>query len=74
MGASDFYKQKYAQEANKYWDMFYQRNETKFFKDRHWLESEFVELQQALASSKTIVVFMEVGCGVGNTSTQFKFF
>ena len=23
-------------DAKKYWDLFYKRNETRFFKDRHW--------------------------------------
>jgi len=28
----------------KNWDMFYKRNQTNFFKDRHWTEREFGEL------------------------------
>jgi len=31
-------------EARKHWDLFYKRNSTKFFKDRHWTLREFQEL------------------------------
>ena len=30
--------------ARKHWDLFYKRNLTKFFKDRHWTLREFEEL------------------------------
>ena len=42
---SDFKQNKLELEAKKNWDLFYKRNTTKFFKDRHWTTREFAELQ-----------------------------
>ncbi|KAG5874741.1 hypothetical protein JTB14_011982 [Gonioctena quinquepunctata] len=51
-------------DAGKYWDLFYKRNETRFFKDRHWTTREFEELlNQSDSSPRTL---FEIGCGVGN--------
>ncbi|XP_049859440.1 tRNA N(3)-methylcytidine methyltransferase METTL6 [Schistocerca gregaria] len=52
-------------EAKKNWDLFYKRNDTRFFKDRHWTVREFSELSECSAS-ETSKVLLEVGCGVGN--------
>ena len=41
---SEFRAQKLEAEARKSWDLFYKRNQTKFFKDRHWTTREFQEL------------------------------
>ncbi|XP_062925867.1 tRNA N(3)-methylcytidine methyltransferase METTL6 isoform X5 [Mobula hypostoma] len=41
---SDFKQQKLEREAQKNWDLFYKRNSTNFFKDRHWTTREFEEL------------------------------
>ena len=57
-----FYKEKFISEAGKSWNLFYKRNSTNFFKDRHWVEREF----PILASDGTAKVLLEVGCGVGN--------
>lgn len=48
-------------DAKKHWDLFYKRNENRFFKDRHWITREFQELLSD--SSQTL---WEIGCGVGN--------
>ena len=41
---SEFKQNKLEAEAKKNWDLFYKRNTTKFFKDRHWTTREFHEL------------------------------
>ncbi|EDV54964.1 methyltransferase-like protein 6 [Drosophila erecta] len=52
-------------DAQRNWDIFYKRNETRFFKDRHWTTREFQELldQEEFHEKRTL---FEVGCGVGN--------
>lgn len=35
---------KFIGDSNKNWDIFYKRNETRFFKDRHWTSREFVDV------------------------------
>lgn len=41
----DFKQIKLEKEAQKNWDLFYKRNSTNFFKDRHWTTREFEELK-----------------------------
>lgn len=55
---------KLEREAKRHWDIFYKRNETKFFKDRHWTTREFQELINFDADQR--IVYLELGCGVGN--------
>lgn len=65
---SSFRANKFEKESKKHWDIFYKRNETRFFKDRHWTIREFTEIckpkqSEESNSGKTLV---EIGCGVGN--------
>ena len=41
---------RYEREAKRNWDLFYRRNGTNFFKDRHYLDSVFPELRAPLAA------------------------
>lgn len=75
-----FQAQKLEQEARKHWDLFYKRNENRFFKDRHWTTREFAELlssESGPEASENVQetkqldsdgskTMLEVGCGVGN--------
>lgn len=70
---SEFKRLKLEAEAQKNWDLFYKRNETRFFKDRHWTKREFEELacggaeaQAPCRGDGATPVLLEVGCGVGN--------
>lgn len=56
---SAYWQQKYRREAPKWWNLFYRRNQTRFFKDRHWTQREFPEIQEGMT-------LLELGCGVGN--------
>jgi methyltransferase-like protein 6 len=55
-------------DAKRNWDLFYKRNETRFFKDRRWTTREFQELiyseeAHGICEKKFM---LEIGCGVGN--------
>ncbi|XP_038850344.1 tRNA N(3)-methylcytidine methyltransferase METTL6-like isoform X2 [Salvelinus namaycush] len=63
---SDFKQMKLEKEAQKNWDLFYKRNTTNFFKDRHWTTREFEELTVCLEFEAQKLVLLEAGCGVGN--------
>jgi len=43
---SAFKQQLLEKDAQKNWDLFYKRNTTAFYKDRHWTSREFPELKQ----------------------------
>ena len=54
---SDFKRNKLEAEARKNWDLFYKRNSTNFFKDRHWLTREFPELVQAITEVSSVYLY-----------------
>lgn len=41
---SEFKQNLLEKDAQKNWDLFYKRNTTAFYKDRHWTSREFPEL------------------------------
>ena len=59
---------RYENEAAKNWDKFYTRNQSNFFKDRHYLMEVFPELAVGKVGDASLepFVLLEVGCGVGN--------
>lgn len=42
---------KLERDAKRNWDVFYKKNETRFFKDRHWFDQEFGTLNGCLPTS-----------------------
>lgn len=65
---TEFKQLKLENEAQKNWDLFYKRNSTNFFKDRHWTIREFEDLAgiDTAELKKDRKSLLEVGCGVGN--------
>ena len=66
---SSYKRDKLERESKKHWDLFYKRNTTHFFKNRHWCGREFPELLTNLSGevgSGQEVKLLECGCGVGN--------
>lgn len=62
---SEFRANQLEKDTKKYWDLFYKRNDKRFFRDRHWTTREFDELL-GLGGEESRNVLLEVGCGVGN--------
>ena len=57
-------QEEYERNSGAYWDRFYSQHDNRFFKDRHWLFTEFPEILNTSGCGTTI---LEVGCGAGNT-------
>ncbi|KAH8301078.1 hypothetical protein KR018_000523, partial [Drosophila ironensis] len=60
-------KDRFQTEAPKFWDSFYGIHDNRFFKDRHWLFTEFPELSPPEQEPQQPRSVFELGCGVGNT-------
>lgn len=61
---NSYWQERYRRDSLKSWDLFYKRNENRFFKDRHWISKEFPEIYQ-------YEFLLELGCGVGNFILPF---
>ena len=69
----DEYVQKLENYQRLHWDVFYKNNKDHFYKDRHYIKYEFVELVHAIqkqgqedAQNEQIYTLLDYGCGVGN--------
>ncbi|KAF5225580.1 hypothetical protein ECC02_001344 [Trypanosoma cruzi] len=65
--------QKRTTAQKEHWDVYYRHNTVNGYRDRHYIISEFHELRETLERLKeesllpaTDIIWMEVGCGVGN--------
>jgi hypothetical protein len=63
--ASEYLRKKVENGANQHWDKFYRNNGAKFFKKRHWITREFVELRESNPNERYCLC--EIGCGTGAT-------
>lgn len=61
---TDYIAKKINFESKKHWDLFYKRNDIRFFKDRHWTIREFKEILDTPINARCNL--LEIGCGVGN--------
>ena len=65
---SDFDRQRYNAQPEKWWNQFYKNNKTNFFKNRKWLAQEFPILEQLGAENGPAATLLEVGAGAGNSA------
>ena len=60
------WQKKLEKDAATNWDEFYKIHRTNFFKDRHYMDDEFIELRN-IRQYSTQATLLEAGCGVGNS-------
>lgn len=65
---SDFDRERFNAQPEKWWDLFYKQKSASFFKDRKWLVQEFPILAEVTKKDAGPKVVLEVGAGAGNTA------
>jgi tRNAThr (cytosine32-N3)-methyltransferase len=65
---SDYDKDRFNSQPEKWWDLFYKQKTSTFFKDRKWLVQEFPVLNDITRADAGKRVLLEVGAGAGNTA------
>ncbi|CCU75607.1 Actin-binding protein [Blumeria hordei DH14] len=65
---SEFDKNRFNSEPEKWWNNFYKNNTANFFKDRKWLQQEFPIISRVIRPDAGKIVLLEVGAGAGNTA------
>ncbi|KAL8997921.1 MAG: hypothetical protein Q9169_002914 [Polycauliona sp. 2 TL-2023] len=64
---SEFDRNRFNMEPEKWWNKFYANNTSNFFKDRKWLQQEFPVLQEVTQKNAGQKTLLEIGAGAGNT-------
>lgn len=65
---SDYDRERFNSQPEKWWDLFYKQKSATFFKDRKWLTQEFPILKEITQKEAGSKVVLEVGAGAGNTA------
>jgi tRNAThr (cytosine32-N3)-methyltransferase len=65
---SEFDRNRFNSQPEKWWDIFYKQKTSTFFKDRKWLVQEFPVLSELTKKDAGKKVILEVGAGAGNTA------
>ncbi|KAI1006542.1 tRNA(Thr) (cytosine(32)-N(3))-methyltransferase [Podosphaera aphanis] len=65
---SEFDKNRFCSNPEKWWNNFYKNNTSNFFKDRKWLQQEFPILSSITRLGAGPKLLLEVGAGAGNTA------
>lgn len=65
---SDFDRERFNAQPEKWWDLFYKQKNASFFKDRKWLVQEFPVLAEVTRKDAGRKLVLEVGAGAGNTA------
>ena len=65
---SDFDRNRFNANPEKWWNLFYKQKQNTFFKDRKWLRQEFPVLGEITMKDAGKKRLLEVGAGAGNTA------